>query len=125
VILIFFGNKAYSFNTKANGLRKEFPKMITTIIFWLVLSLVSTLLITNHLAANNSKFDCKKYDCTNESSGGIKELQNQKYSIKICGSGINHGGILADDAPDLAELEDHIIAMPPSFVDRLKAKYLF
>jgi len=43
VILIFFGNKAYSFNTKGNGLRKEFPKMIPTIIFWLVLSLVSTL----------------------------------------------------------------------------------
>ncbi|MDP1293592.1 hypothetical protein Q6296_27595, partial [Klebsiella variicola] len=74
---------------------------------------------------NNSKFDCKKYDCTNELNGGIKEFQNQKYSITICGSGINRGGILADDAPDLAELEDHIIAMPPSFVDRLKAKYLF
>ncbi|WP_286868886.1 MULTISPECIES: hypothetical protein [unclassified Herbaspirillum] len=125
MILIFFGNKASSFNTKGNGLRKEFPKMIPTIIFWLVLSLVSPLLITDHLAANNSKLDCKKYDCTNELNGAIKEFQNQKYSIKICGSGINHGGILADDAPGLTELEDHIIAMPPSFVDRLKAKYLF
>jgi len=99
--------------------------MIPTIIFWLVLSLVSPLLITNHLAANNCKFDCKKYDYTNELNSGFKEFQNQKYSIEICGSGMNHGGILADDAPDLAELEDHIIAMPPSFVDRLKAKYLF
>ncbi|WP_406851198.1 hypothetical protein [Herbaspirillum huttiense] len=168
LILIFFGNKAYSFNTKGNSLRKEFPEMIPTIIFWLAFSLVLILLITNHLAANNSKFDCKKYDCTNELNGGIKEFQNQKYSIKICGSGINHGGILADDAPDLAELaitneqgellvkrryvivwdgkpgheplaigndhityqddeelEDHIIAMPPSLIDRLKAKYLY
>lgn len=168
VILIFFGNRAYSFNTKGNDLRKELPKMIPTIIFWLVFSLISTLLITNHLAANSRKFDCSKYDYTDELNGGIKEFENQKYAIKICGSGTSHGGILSDDAPDLAELtitneqgellvkrhyvlgwdgkpgheplvigndriiyqddeeqEDHIIAMPPSLIDRLKAKYLF
>jgi len=125
VILIFFGNKGYSFNTKGNGLRKEFPKIIPTIIFWLVFCIVSTHFVTNHLAANSSKFDCNKYDYTNELNGGIKEFQNQKYSIKISGGGINHGGILADDAPDRAELEDHIIAMPPSLIDRLKATYLF
>lgn len=168
VILIFFGNKSYSFNTKGNDLRKEFPKMIPTIIFWLAFSFFSTLLITNYLAANSRKFDCSKYDYTNELNGGIKEFQNQKYLIKICGSGTSHGGILSDDAPDLAELtitneqgellvkrhyvivwdgkpgheplvigndrityqddeeqEDHIIAMPPSLIDRLKAKYLF
>lgn len=167
-ILIFFGNIALDFNAKGNDLRKEFPKMIPAIIFWLVFSLVSTLSITNFLAANSRKFDCSKYDYTNELNGGIKEFQNQKYSIKICGSGTSHGGILSDDAPDLAELtitnergellvkrhyvivwdgkpgheplvigndrityqddeeqEDHIIAMPPSLVDRLKAKYLF
>ncbi|MBN9356083.1 MAG: hypothetical protein J0I15_06490 [Herbaspirillum huttiense] len=168
VVLIFFGNKAYSFKKKGNDLRKEFPKMIPTTIFWLVFSLVSTLWITNYLAANSRKFDCSKYDYTDELNGGIKEFQNQKYSIKICGSGTSHGGILSDDVPDLAELtitneqgehlvkrryvivwdgkpgheplvighdriiyqddeeqEDHVITMPPSLIDRLKAKYLF
>ncbi len=168
MILIFFGYKSYSFNTKGNDLRKEFPKMVPAITFWLVCFLFSALLITNYLAANSRKFDCGRYDYTNELNGGIKEFQNQKYSIKICGSGTSHGGILSDDSPDLAELtitndqgellvkrhyvivwdgkpgheplvigndrityqddeeqEDHIIAMPPSLVDRLKAKYLF
>jgi len=167
-ILIFFGNKAYSFNEKENNLRKEFPKMIPAIIFWLAFSLASALLIISYLAANSRKFDCSRYDYTNELNGGIKEFQNQKYAIKICGSGTSHGGILSDDAPDLAELtitneqgellvkrryvivwdgkpgheplaigngrityqddeeqEDHVIAMPPSLIDRLKAKYLF
>lgn len=168
LILIFFGNKAFDLNAKENYLRKEFPKMIPAIIFWLAFSLVFIFLITNYLAANSRKFDCSRYDYTNELNGGIKEFQNQKYAIKICGSGTSHGGILSDDAPDLAELtitneqgellvkrryvivwdgkpgheplvighdriiyqddeeqEDHVITMPPSLIDRLKAKYLF
>lgn len=103
LILIFFGYKAY-LKKREKSFKKEFFKMTPAIIFWLTLFSVSAFILESYFSANGRNFDCDKYDYTEKLNAGVKEFQNQKYSIKICGSGTSHGGILSDDEPDLAEL---------------------
>ncbi|PMS17727.1 hypothetical protein C0Z18_19765 [Trinickia dabaoshanensis] len=133
--------------------------MTPAIVFWFTL-----LLLITGFFVDNQYYNCQKYNYSSKLNGGIKTFDGKKYTIGICGSGINNSHFLGDsmEAVELTvtdeqgallakrhykvfwdgrpgheplttgphsiiyqdddKQEDHSIAMPPSLLDRVRAR---
>ncbi|RQR27368.1 hypothetical protein DIE23_27210 [Burkholderia sp. Bp9143] len=48
------------------------------------------------LQGNHDYTDCQHHNYNNKLNGGIKEFNGKKYTINICGSGINNSHLFGD-----------------------------
>ena len=57
---------------------------------------------------NHDHTDCQHYNYNSKLNGGVKEFQGQKYTINICGSGINNSHLFGDsfDAVELTIINE-------------------
>ncbi|CBJ36052.1 hypothetical protein [Ralstonia solanacearum] len=98
LVALFFGYKAYLIRKTEKSFGREFLKMTPTIMLWLAAALYAANFI-----ASRRGYDCQKYNYTKQLNGGVKEFYGKKYTIGICGSGINNSHFFGDSM-DAVEL---------------------
>lgn len=132
----------------------------------LLLAIVSLGVLVVYALNNHNDIDCQRYNYNSVLNGGVKEFDEKKYIVNICGSGVDDrrflgdkmdnvrltisndkGEVLAirnykifwDGQPgheplvieknrivyqDDKEQVDHSISMPPTILDRIRARLL-
>ncbi|WP_269503311.1 hypothetical protein [Burkholderia sp. IMCC1007] len=88
---LFFGYRAYRVYKTEKSFRHELLKMVPATIFWLILAFCVTGLFTG-----SNSYNCTKHNYNQQLNGGIKEFQGKKYTINICGSGVNNNHFFGD-----------------------------
>ncbi|MET3135402.1 hypothetical protein AAKU55_005712 [Oxalobacteraceae bacterium GrIS 1.11] len=104
-IFSFFGYKAFRVIKTAESPRQEFKKMIPAITIWLVI----ILSVANFIAGfYDDGINCQQYNYTGHLNGGVKEFNGKKYTVNICGSGVNNSHFFGDsmDKVQLTILND-------------------
>ncbi|VWD50443.1 hypothetical protein BCO71171_05332 [Burkholderia contaminans] len=162
LIALFFGYRAYRIYKTEKSFPHELLKMLPIIIFWLAIVIFGA----NFFMGSDS-YNCTKHNYNQQLNGGIKEFQGEKYTINICGSGVNNSHFLGDnmDSVQLTVLDaqgqvqvkrnykvfwdgqpghepltigpnsityqdddkqaDYTITMPPTLIEKLKARLPF
>ena len=92
MIFLFFGYKAFKTIKTEKAPKQEFIKMMPAIFMWLMIGLV----VTNSIADSNDGIDCEKFDYSAKLNGGAKDFNGQKYTVRICGSGVNDNRLFGD-----------------------------
>ena len=88
-ILVFFGYKAFK---TAKSPSQEFIKMTPTVIVWLAIIFSAAVLFASH----GDGTDCQNYNYNEKLNGGIKDFNGKKYTINLCGSGVNNSHFFGD-----------------------------
>lgn len=91
-ILLFLGYKAFKVFKTEKTPSQEFIKMTPTVIIWFVI----IFSVANFIEENGDVTDCQKYNYNEKLNGGVKEFNGKKYTINICGSGVNNGHFFGD-----------------------------
>lgn len=91
-ILVFFGYKAFKVLETAKSPSQEFIKMAPTIIIWLVIIFSAGIVFDSH--ADGA--DCQNYNYNQKLNGGVKYFNGKKYTINICGNGVNNSHFFGD-----------------------------
>jgi hypothetical protein len=86
-ILIFLGYKAFRVFKTEKFPGQEFKKIAPVAIVWFI----GIFSLANYIAAFDPGYNCQKYNYNEKLNGGVKEYQGKKYTINICGSGVNNG----------------------------------
>ncbi|WP_253567231.1 hypothetical protein ABEG10_11760 [Burkholderia cenocepacia] len=162
LIALFFGYRAYRIYKTEKAFHHELLKMLPAIVIWLGL-----ILCIAGFFMGSSSYNCTKHNYNQQLNGGVKEFQGKKYTINICGSGMNNSHFFGDSmepvqltvqdeqgqvqvkrnykvfwdgqpgheplviAPnsityqDDEKQADHTIAMPPTFIEKFKARLPF
>jgi hypothetical protein len=91
-IALYLAYRVYRVIKTEESPSQEFIKMIPTIIIWIIaLGCLSTYL-DNQL----DNTDCEKYNYNDKLNGGVKEFNGKKYTINICGGGVNNSHFFGD-----------------------------
>ena len=91
-IFVFFGYKAFKVFRTAESPSQEFIKMTPTVIIWLVIIFSGAILIDNHGTGSG----CQNYNYNEKLNGGVKVFNGKKYTINICGSGVDNSPFFGD-----------------------------
>ncbi|MET3134769.1 preprotein translocase subunit SecE [Oxalobacteraceae bacterium GrIS 1.11] len=102
MICLFFGHKFFKVIKTEKLPKQEFMKMMPIIIIWLVI----ILLFANFIAGLDDGIDCKKFNYNEKLNGGVKEFNGKKYTVNICGSGVNNSHFFGDNM-DKVQLTIH------------------
>ena len=104
-ILVFFGYKAFKIFKTAESPSQEFFKMTPTVIIWLVVVFLVGMLI----GGQRGGADCRNNNYNEKLNGGVKVFDGKKYTINICGSGVNNSPFFGDgmEAVQLTVLNEH------------------
>jgi len=97
-IVLFLGCKACLIYRAEKSFGRELLKMTPAVVFW-----ICVVLYAVNLLVGGKNYDCQKYNYTNQLNGGVKDFQGRKYTIKICGSGVNNSHFFGDSM-DAVEL---------------------
>jgi hypothetical protein len=63
------------------------------IIVGAIISIIGFALLISNLFDNT---DCQRYNYNNKLNGGVKNFDGKKYTINICGSGVNNSHFFGD-----------------------------
>jgi hypothetical protein len=85
-------------------MREYFYKMIPTVIVWLVIVFSVAVLVDSHREGP----DCQNYNYNEKLNGGVKVFNGEKYTINLCGSGVNDSRFFGDgmDTVQLTVLDE-------------------
>lgn len=90
-IFFYFGYKAISVIKKEKSPRRGLVKiMLATVLFF------GAILFTLNFFAGRSITNCEKFNYNNKLNGGSKEFNGKKYTVNICGSGLNDNSFFGD-----------------------------
>jgi hypothetical protein len=75
----------------------------STVIIWLVIFSAGTF-IASHVDGT----DCQNYNYNEKLNGGVKYFKGKKYTVNICGSGVNNSHFFGDgmDTVQLTVLDE-------------------
>jgi len=96
-IFVFFGCKAFRIVRNEKSPSQEFIKMLPASIIWFVVMFSAANFIIGH----GDETDCRKYNYNDKLNGGVKEINGKKYTIKICGSGVNDNHFFGDSMDEV------------------------
>jgi len=92
LIVLFFGYRAFRIYKTQASFSGEVKKMSPTILIWLLLFGYGASLLEQSF----DNTDCQKFNYNAKLNGGVKEFNGKKYTVNICGSGVNDSHFFGD-----------------------------
>lgn len=92
-VFIFFGYKVFKVFKTAKSPSHEFGKMTPAVVVWLVIIFSAVVLVDRYQGGG----DCQNYNYNEKLNGGIKNFSGKKYTINLCGRGVNNSHFFGDD----------------------------
>ncbi len=104
LIIILFGYKAFKIYQTEKSFGNELLKMSPSIIILLTLIAYAAMFLEKSFDNTN----CQEYNYNKTLNGGIKEFEGKKYTVNICGSGVDNSHFFGDgmDKAKLTILND-------------------